>query len=371
MVGTTLPTPLYPIYQTRFGFGALTITVIFAAYAVGVIGALLLFGSWSDTVGRRPVMLLGLICSALSAALFLVAGGLPSLLISRVLSVISAGIFTGVGTAAVVEAFDEPRRRTGALVAVVANLCGLGAGTLLSGGLATWLPDPLRLPYAIDLALVAAAVVAVLAASESVEHPQWVLPARAALRVPREIRAIFWSAVFAGIAGFALSGVFSAVAPMLLGGLLHIHRPIFAGGLVFVLFGASAAGQGWIPKLPRARIFAYAAAALGCGVAALAAAVALPSLVVFFVSALTGGAGVGLSIGFGLANINERIREERGSVVSTYFTLIYLGLTIPVIGEGVMSRWIGAQPAAYAFCAGTAVVIALSAMIRTRAQRAQ
>ena len=40
MIGTTMPTPLYPIYQDRFGFSDLMITIIFAAYAFGVISAL-------------------------------------------------------------------------------------------------------------------------------------------------------------------------------------------------------------------------------------------------------------------------------------------------------------------------------------------
>lgn len=49
MLGTTLPTPLYSLYQERFGFSELTITVIFAVYAGGVIAALLLFGSSSSS----------------------------------------------------------------------------------------------------------------------------------------------------------------------------------------------------------------------------------------------------------------------------------------------------------------------------------
>src|SRR5947199_1927134 len=60
MIGTTLPTPLYPIYQQRFGFGELMITVIFAVYAVGVIFGLILTGRLSDEIGRRPVLLFGL-----------------------------------------------------------------------------------------------------------------------------------------------------------------------------------------------------------------------------------------------------------------------------------------------------------------------
>src|ERR1700709_1354467 len=78
MLGTTLPTPLYPHYEQRFGFGALTVTLVYAAYAVGVLAALLAFGRASDTLGRRPVLLAGLGLSALSAVVFLVVGGLDS-----------------------------------------------------------------------------------------------------------------------------------------------------------------------------------------------------------------------------------------------------------------------------------------------------
>src|SRR5512142_1099308 len=35
MLGTTLPTPLYPLYQDRFRFTDLTVTGLYALYAVG------------------------------------------------------------------------------------------------------------------------------------------------------------------------------------------------------------------------------------------------------------------------------------------------------------------------------------------------
>ena len=103
MMGTTLPTPLYPIWQERLGFSQLTITVIFAAYAVGVIAALVIGGSWSDQLGRRPMLFAGLGFSAASACIFLIGDDLGLLLLGRVLSGVSAGIFTGTATAAVVE----------------------------------------------------------------------------------------------------------------------------------------------------------------------------------------------------------------------------------------------------------------------------
>ena len=51
MLGTTLPTPLYVIYQARWHFAASIVTLIFAVYATGVLAALLLAGRSSDQAG--------------------------------------------------------------------------------------------------------------------------------------------------------------------------------------------------------------------------------------------------------------------------------------------------------------------------------
>jgi MFS family permease len=56
MLGTTLPTPLYVIYQAQWHFSPAVVTVIFAVYAAGVMAALLLAGRASDQAGRKPVL---------------------------------------------------------------------------------------------------------------------------------------------------------------------------------------------------------------------------------------------------------------------------------------------------------------------------
>ncbi len=111
MLGTTLPTPLYPLYERRFAFAPLTITVIFATYAFFVAAGLLLCGPQSDRVGRRPVLLAGLALSALNALAFLFANNLALILAGRALSGLSAGIFTGSATAMLIEIVPERRRR--------------------------------------------------------------------------------------------------------------------------------------------------------------------------------------------------------------------------------------------------------------------
>jgi MFS family permease len=103
MAGTTLPTPLYPLFEQRYAFGSLLVTVIFAIYAFGVIGGLILFGNLSDRLGRKPLLLLGLGLSAASALLFLLAGSLAPIYAARIVSGLSAGIFTGTATAYLID----------------------------------------------------------------------------------------------------------------------------------------------------------------------------------------------------------------------------------------------------------------------------
>src|SRR4051794_30765170 len=57
MAFSTVPTPLYPIYQQQDGFTPFTVTVVFAVYAVGVVTSLLLAGHVSDWIGRKRVLL--------------------------------------------------------------------------------------------------------------------------------------------------------------------------------------------------------------------------------------------------------------------------------------------------------------------------
>ena len=68
------PSPLYVVYQHLWGFSATTLTVVFAVYVAGLIGALLMLGALSDHIGRRPVLAAAIALEAVSLVLFLTAG---------------------------------------------------------------------------------------------------------------------------------------------------------------------------------------------------------------------------------------------------------------------------------------------------------
>ncbi|MGH8274883.1 MAG: MFS transporter [Gammaproteobacteria bacterium] len=371
MIGTTLPTPLYPIYQHQLGFSELMVTVIYAVYAAGVIAVLIVCGRWSDQIGRRRMLFAGLALSAASAVAFLLEGGLPALFIGRVLSGMSAGIFTGTATVAIVELAPAGQRTRATLVATAANMGGLGCGPLLAGLLAQYLPLPLQLCFFADLALVAVAAFGVWFAPETVKiarHPQLGLQR---LGLPPEVRGVFVPAAIAGFAGFAVLGFFTAVAPAVLGRLLKLPNHALIGAVVFLLFMASTAGQAALQWVPR-----KFALALGClvqiaGVGFIAAAIALASLPLLLAGAVVAGAGQGLAFRAGMADVTAASPEARsGEIVSTFFVVVYVAISIPVIGVGIAVEKVGLRDAGIGFAIGVGV-LSLAALLLLLARRAR
>jgi MFS family permease len=367
MIGTTLPTPLYPLFEERYSFGELTVTVVFAVYAFGVIAGLLVFGNLSDEIGRKPVLLLGLAFSALSAFLFLFAGSLAPIYAGRVVSGFSAGIFTGTATAMLVDLAPGGRRRMASFVAVVVNLGGLGLGTLLAGLIADYARSPLRTPFVVDLVLLVPAVIGMLVTPETVERKAFRFRLQR-LRVPAEVRTVFIRGATAGFGSFAVAGVFSSVAPVFLATILGRTSHALAGGLVFILFSASIVGQLLVSRLSDRRALISGCALLVGGAGLLALALGIESLAALIASASVAGLGQGLVVGAALAAINQRAPvEHRAETASSFFVVMYVGLSVPVIGVGVAADVWSLRGAgiAFSFAVAALVLTVLASLARS------
>ncbi|WP_326701483.1 MFS transporter [Streptomyces sp. NBC_01754] len=364
MAGTTLPTPLYGLYQDAFGFSELTVTVVYAVYAFGVIGVLLLAGNASDAVGRRPVLVWGLGCGALSAVCFLSATSLGWLYVGRLLSGLSAGLFTGAATAYVMELAPRTGSSRASLVATAANMGGLGCGPLLAGILAQYAAWPLHLTFAVHLALLAASAVVLLGLRETVRERRplrTVRPQRPGL--PPEVRAVFGPAALASFAGFALFGVFTSVSPSFLAQSLDVGNHAVSGVVVALAFFASIAGQSAVGRFGVRRALPLGCVCLLAGLALLAGALCWDLLVLVVLSALVGGTGQGLAFRGALSAVAEASpADRRAAVISTLFVVAYVGISLPVIGVGLLSGPMGLEGAGLVFIACMAALVTSAAV---------
>jgi MFS family permease len=346
MLGTTLPTPLYVIYQDRWHFSDAMVTVTFAVYAVAVIVTLLLAGRSSDQAGRRPVLAAALGASALSTIPFILAPGVAALIAARIVSGLSAGLMTGTATAALTELIPASDHRRASLVATAANMGGLGLGPLVAGLLAQYAPHPTTLVFEVYLAVLAVAGLAVLLVPETVGVRMRPALRFAGLGIPERGRAEFIAAGVAAFAAFALLGLFSSLVPGFIAGQLHQDNHAVQGAVVFLMFAVGTVTQVALSRFSGPRVvlagLSLFLAALGLIVAALASS----GIALFLAGTVAGGVAVGAIFLGTLATANRLAPPgRRGQVISAFFVACYAGLSIPVVGVGVLSEFTGTFPA--------------------------
>jgi DHA1 family tetracycline resistance protein-like MFS transporter len=83
LLGFGIVIPFLPMYAERLGVGAGAIGLILAAYSVMQFICAPLLGRLSDRIGRRPVIMLGLLGSSVSYVVYAFANSFAGLLVSR------------------------------------------------------------------------------------------------------------------------------------------------------------------------------------------------------------------------------------------------------------------------------------------------
>ncbi len=135
LIGFGIVIPLLPFYAKRFEASELEIGLLFASFSVAQLIASPLLGEWSDRWGRRPVLILSLVGSAVSFALLALAGNMAWLFLSRLLDGFTGGNITTAR--AYIADITEPSERARSF-GLIGAAFGLGfiLGPALGGGLA-------------------------------------------------------------------------------------------------------------------------------------------------------------------------------------------------------------------------------------------
>lgn len=371
----TVPSPLYGLYARRDHFSSLTITCVYAAYALGVVVSLILAGHLSDTYGRRPLLLTALTLAAASSVVFITWPALPGLYVARVVCGLAVGVTASTATAYLTELFlaHRPARllhRAQLLATATATaLGGLGIGGLAGGLLAQASRHPLVLPYAVMLAVLAACALAILAGPET-RHPTRPRPAYhpQRLAVPRQAKSRFAAALGGVATQFAVFGLFVGLAGTFLTTTLH-HDSLWLSGVTLCLvFTAGVACATITTSLAHRTLVALAITAMLTGLAALVTSAWLPrpSLTLFLIAgAITGAGGAALfkaSLGVVVAISPP---DRRAETLAGFFLAGYLGMSAPVIAIGITLQHASMRAALAGFAAVIAATLAITAPILT------
>ncbi|HZT96477.1 MAG TPA: MFS transporter [Chloroflexota bacterium] len=298
MASATLPSPLYGLYRERDHLSAFTITIIYAIFAAGAIGSLIVDRFVVARFGRRGAMLGAVSSMMLSAGVLAAWKDLPGLLIGRLLTGVAAGLAAGTAIVYLIElrllanpAASVVRART---VGTSVNVGALGIGPLMAGCLAQWAPWPLALSYLILLGLGALTVLGLLATPET---GQPALPIASAIQARGSRRSSRppAPAAAAACAAFAANGLFAGLSGLFLATTLHHPSHALAGAALCLVFSSGVVSQLATTTLPASRVLAVGTSSMLAGLVLLATAVRLasPSLVLFLVGGALIGAGAG------------------------------------------------------------------------------
>lgn len=333
-----LPTPLYGVYQERFGFSSATLTLIFATYTIALVPSLLIFGQLSDRVGRLPVIAGGLGLAAIGLVLLAAAQSTAWLFVARAVQGVALGAAVGTIPAALVELEPSYDHRRAALATVLGQSGGSAAGPLVAGVLAEWAPAPRQLCYLVAFAATLATAVAVLRVPEPRRSTGRWRPQRPS--VPAPIRRPFARATLTCAAVWAVGALFLSVVPSYAADLLDTSDLALLGAISATMLTIACLAQALSLRgamTPR-RAQPVGLALLIAGMAALVVAFPLHALSLVLAAAVLAGSGLGFGYFGAQAEINQLAPgDRRGEVTAAFIACVYLGVSVTAISTGLLA----------------------------------
>ncbi|WP_218003773.1 MFS transporter [Herbiconiux solani] len=332
-------TPLLSLYQRDWGFPLWELTAAFTVYAVTLLLTLLLAGSLSDHLGRRPVLIGALILMLISSALFWVDDQVGWVIAARALQGVATGAATSTFAAAIIELSSARRRPVMTVVTSVAPVAGLALGALTTGVLTDMVHDPTRLVFGILAVCLVIGIVSVGAARETSARTPGVRESlRPRLVIPRSARRWFLGVAPLVAAGWMFSGLFLGLAPTFDRTRFGIDSGAL-NGVIVALQPASTALFGLIFTRVKAERSAFIGAILMVIGAALAVTgVASGQLLIVAVGAVAGGAGQGAGFGASLRVLAPLAEsQDRGGLFAAIYLIAYGSYGLPVLVAGTLS----------------------------------
>jgi len=356
------PTPLYHHYQESLALTAFVLTVIFGAYVLSLLGALLTVGSLSDFIGRRPAILAALALNIVAMVMFIFADSAAALVAARAVQ----GFATGLAAATLGAAILDIDRGRGPMLNSITAFTGLAAGSLGAGALVTYAPDPEQLVYAVLLALSAIEAIVLWFMPETVSSK----PGAFASLQPRVIvSARAWHSLIevtpVTIASWALGGFYFSLMPSLVRVATGVTLPIVGSLVVAALTLSATVSVLALHSTAARRILAGGIPALVSGVAITLVGASTQRVSLMLVGTAVSGVGFGAALSGSIRTIMPLAdAHERAGLLSAFYVEGYLSFSLPAIVTGLVAPLVGLRIAADVY-GSVVMVLAIVSLIAT------
>jgi MFS family permease len=356
------PTPLYGVYQAEWHFSPTKLTIIFAAYGLGVLTALVAFGALSDRVGRRPVLAASIVAVMISMLVFATARSVGWLIVARLIQGLAVGTASTAASAALIELEPPERHGIGALAAATAPSFGLASGSLVTSLLVDFGPAPTVAVYLGLFAVFALALVVVFLMPETAGPSGQVAhvwqPRR--ISVPPELRGRFALLAIGVAASWSVGGFYLSLGPSLAAELLHSHHRTVGGVVVFLLIGLGSCVTLFVSGWSNRRVGYFGAVFMILGLLLVLYAVSVESTLLFFAGSVVLGSGWGPTYMAGFRSIAALAPpQHKAEMLAAVFAVGYLFFSLPAVAVGLVATHFGLHTATLAF---GAVVICMGAI---------
>lgn len=339
-------TPLLVMYEQRQGFTPLTTSTLLFAYVIGMVPGLLASGSLSEKLGRRRLVVPGVIVSILGSLLLAIAVDVPGLLfLGRTMSGIGLGIGMVVGGVWITELSnlpyaDKSAPGAGARRAAMSLTVGFGVGAALAGAVAQWLPAPTTLAFLLHAAISLPALWMLRRSPETVGAKAHEAAGGVGAQIDSGIRPRMPVGYFLRVLPsapwvIAALGISYAVLPGLMKDQAWGVPTAFSALLCLLSLGAGFIAQRLATLLSRVRRRPTTAVGFGvflAGVLAAGAAAQLLNAGLIMAVAVVLGTGYGLMLVGSLEDIERTAPPGRlAGMTAVFYSLAYMGFGVPAV----------------------------------------
>lgn len=355
LAASSAPTPLYPLYQHAFNFSPVLITIIFAVYAFSLLAALLVVGSLSDHLGRRPVIFASILLNMVATALFLMAEGPDWLIAARIVQ----GFATGTAVSSVGAALVDLDPIRGSITNSLAPLAGMAIGALGTSLLIQFAPAPTVLVYIVTLVLLALQAVLLWLVPETTTRRAGLLASlKPQIAVPQQVRRTLLALTPINVAVWALAGFYLSLVPSVVRATTGSVAPLVGGSVVAALTISGAAAVFLLRKKSAATIMRFGIPSMTFGILTVVAGMHTAQVSILAVGTLVAGAGFGATFLGTVRSIMPLAKpDERAGLLSAYYIQSYLAFSVPAILAGFLSKALGFAAAADIYVAAILVLV--------------